>query len=632
MAVSLRVRGLVVGAAIVAATGGVGRLALLGVDVGRPAARGVTAAGVQRVVAMGAPGREAEAERTAVDLGGRITRRLAVINGFAAEIPATAVPRLASSPAVVSVRPDRTVRAVPGARAASGTPGTATTGPGGVGSVSRRMAAGSATGRTASTAGGTTAAVDTGRLSAVAELTGARASWASGVTGDGVDVALIDTGVAPVPGLDTPGKVLVGPDVSFDAPGAPAPGLDAHGHGTFMAGIIAGRDAGATVVDPSAFMGVAPDARIVNVKVGAADGAADVSQVIAAIDWVTQHAHDPGVNIRVLNLSFGTDGSQSYLLDPLAQAAEQAWRHGIVVVAAAGNDGRPTKELADPARDPYLLAVGGDDPNGTLDPADDSVPDFAQHGTNARPVDVIAPATHLLSLRVPGSYVDTLATNTGQVGERLQRGSGTSEAAAVVSGLAALLLQKYPDARPDEIKALLAATATPVLPGGGRPAAPGQMLHSGHGLVDVAAALAAGPGREVQQWPAGTGAGTLDGARGGVFVAADGVPLTGDQDIFGHSFDSPAMAAGQAAAAAWSGGIWNGSRWTGDGWSGGRWTTGEWTGTDWTGGRWTGGRWTTMAWTGGRWTGGRWTGTVWTGGRWTGGRWTSTRWATAGWD
>jgi serine protease AprX len=75
------------------------------------------------------------------------------------------------------------------------------------------------------------------------------------------------------------------------------------------------------------------------------------------------------MNIRVLNLSFGTDSSQDYRVDPLAQAAEQAWRHGVVVVAAAGNDGKPTKELADPARDPYLLAVGADDPNGTLDPS-----------------------------------------------------------------------------------------------------------------------------------------------------------------------------------------------------------------------------------------------------------------------
>ena len=195
-------------------------------------------------------------------------------------------------------------------------------------------------------------------------------SWArrrpgpAGYTGAGVDVAVIDTGVAPVPGLDTPGKVVTGPDLSFDAPGAATPGLDAFGHGTFMAGLIAGRDAGATASaagcttclnssgysDTTKYVGIAPDARIVNVKVGAADGAADVTQVIAAIDWVTQHAHDPGMNIRVINLSYGTDSTQAYTIDPLAQAAEQAWKHGIVVVAAAGNDGKTsTRTLADPA-------------------------------------------------------------------------------------------------------------------------------------------------------------------------------------------------------------------------------------------------------------------------------------------
>ena len=109
-----------------------------------------------------------------------------------------------------------------------------------------------------------------------------------------------------------------------------------------MAGIIAGRDAAVkpgNENDPKNFVGVAPDATLVNLKVAAADGAVDVSQVIAAIDWVVQHRNDPGLNIRVLNLSFGTDSAQSYQLDPLAYAVEVAWRHGIVVVVAAGNDG-----------------------------------------------------------------------------------------------------------------------------------------------------------------------------------------------------------------------------------------------------------------------------------------------------
>src|SRR5438093_8645645 len=112
-----------------------------------------------------------------------------------------------------------------------------------------------------------------------------------------------------------------------------------------MAGIIAGHDdnvSASEYTNHDNFMGVAPDARIVNVKVASASGATDVSQVIAAIDWVVQHRTDNGMNIRVLNLSFGTDGTQDYRVDPLAYAAEVAWRKGITVVVAAGNSGYGT--------------------------------------------------------------------------------------------------------------------------------------------------------------------------------------------------------------------------------------------------------------------------------------------------
>jgi serine protease AprX len=478
---------------------------------------------------------------------------------------------------------------------------------------------------------------DTGTPPAFTRIMGAQTAWAGGYTGQGIDVAVIDTGVARVPGLDAPGKVIDGPDLSFDSQGT-APGVDAYGHGTFMAGLIAGRDAGAGpdatgcttclnssgYSDVTKYVGVAPDARIVNVRVGAADGAADVSQVIAGIDWVTQHAHDPGVNIRVLNLSFGTDSNQLYDKDPLAQAAEQAWKHGIVVVAAAGNDGRGPGKVADPAYDPYVIAAGADDPLGTLDIADDRVPDFAQHGTQQRPVDVIAPATHVVGLRVPGSFIDTLGTNTGQVGTRFQRGSGTSQAAAIVSGAAALLAQKYPDATPDTIKGLLDSTAhlLPRIPGNPNTAD----KYSGHGVLDVAGALAATPASSAQTWPASAGDGSLDKSRAGEYVSDNGVDLRGEKDIFGRPFDSATMAAQQAGATSWTGGIWNGSRWTGDGWTGSRWTGAAWTGTDWAGSRWTGSRWTGMSWDGSRWTGAGWNGSRWTGSGWATGTWSTSDW------
>jgi serine protease AprX len=479
---------------------------------------------------------------------------------------------------------------------------------------------------------------DTGGLSAITRIVGAQSAWAAGWTGRGVDVAVIDTGVARVPGLDAPGKVVDGPDLSLDSPNVGMRGVDAYGHGTFMAGLIAGRDAGtgpdatgctgclnsSGFSDPAKYVGVAPEARIVNVKVGAADGAVDVSQVIAAIDWVVQHARDPGMNIRVLSLSYGTDSNQQYERDPLAQAAEQAWKHGIVVVAAAGNDGRGPGKVADPAYDPYVIAAGAQDPMGTLATGDDVVPDFAQHGTEQRPVDVIAPATHVVGLRVPGSYVDLMPGNTGKLGTRFQRGSGTSQAAAVVAGAAALLAQKYPNATPDTIKGLLNGSAH-LLPR--KPGQPKSAEHySGKGIVDVGAALTATPSASTQTWAASGGDKSLDKSRAGNYVSDNGTDLTGERDIFGHAFDSRAMAALQRDARAWTGGVWNGNRWSGDGWEGNRWSGTTWTGTTWAGNRWSGNRWSGMVWDGNRWSGSGWSGAGWTGNRWSG-----NRWSTAGW-
>jgi serine protease AprX len=547
---------------------------------------------------MAVDGQEASVEAAAVRLGASVTRHLGIIHGFAARVPSAAMGELAGVPGVSSVSPDRSMTPL---------------------SVLPSLGYDPA---------------DAGSSSSLTQLVGAQTAWAAGYTGAGVDVAVIDTGIAKVPGLDGAGQVIDGPDLSFDATGSPTPGVDEFGHGTMMASIIAGRDSTATpsatgcttclngsgYSDTTKFVGVAPDARLINVKVGAADGACDVSQVIAAIDWVAQHAHDPGLNIKVLNLSFGTNSTQDYTVDPLAQAAEQAWKRGIVVVAAGGNDGAGVTNLADPAYDPYLLAVGGLDTVNTLAKGDDLVASFAQHGTTLRPVDVVAPATHVIGLRVPGSFVDTLATNSGQVSTRFQRGSGTSEAAAALSGVAALIAQKYPTATPDTIKALIRSTSSWF----GK--ATLITVTRGKGLVNAGGALSATLAVGLQTAAASTGSGTLDGSRGGVYVVDNGVALTGQQDIFGRPFTSTAMAAAQASGTAWTGGIWNGTRWSGDGWTGTRWSAADWTGNDWAGTRWSGTRWSGMTWDGTRWSGTGWNGTRWTGSGWTGTRWSSATW------
>src|SRR5204863_3544205 len=140
-------------------------------------------------------------------------------------------------------------------------------------------------------------------MSTITQLAGARDWWNAGYTGTGVDVALIDSGVAPVEGLTDAGKIVNGPDLSLESQAPNLRYLDTYGHGTFMAGLIAGRsDAavpGAYAGDAADYLGMAPDARIVSIKVAESHGNTDVSQVLAAIDWVVQHRNDNGLNIRV---------------------------------------------------------------------------------------------------------------------------------------------------------------------------------------------------------------------------------------------------------------------------------------------------------------------------------------------
>ena len=159
-------------------------------------------------------------------------------------------------------------------------------------------------------------------LGEIVHQIGADELWAAGYTGEGVDVAVIDTGVAPVSGLIDQ-EVFIGPDLSFEGGIDDVAGLDTYGHGTHMAGIIAARTPGADPLDPQPgdLIGVAPDARIISLKVGDNTGAADVTQVIAAIDWVVQHRDHDGLNIRVLNLSYTTTSEQSAELDPLSICA-----------------------------------------------------------------------------------------------------------------------------------------------------------------------------------------------------------------------------------------------------------------------------------------------------------------------
>ncbi|MGZ4637923.1 MAG: S8 family serine peptidase [Actinomycetes bacterium] len=468
-----------------------------------------------------------------------------------------------------------------------------------------------------------------GDLLNVAKDIGATTYWRNGYVGQNVDVALLDSGVLPVEGLNTPNKLVIGPDLSLESQSDTLRGLDTFGHGTHMAGIIGGLDSGVTPSNALSlsnhFVGIAPGSRIVSLKLADAHGQTDVSQVIAGIDWVVTHAHDPGINIRVLNLSFGTDSSQDYRIDPLAHAAEVAWASGIVVVVSAGNGDVPGGGLSDPAYDPAVLAVGSVDTRGTADTSDDAVSTFSKTGSSAtgkRGPDLLAPGNSLVSLRAPGSYIDSL--NPGAVvNDRFFKGTGTSQSAAVVSGAAALLLSQRPSLSPDQVRDLLRRSARSLGSDVTRDA-------QGDGVVDLNAAYSMDR-RAMPAARVNAGGGSLDAARGSVRVRQNGVTLTGERNIFGRRWDANQLATSEESGTSWTGGTFNGDAWAGTDWLGNPQYGAYWNGTKWRGATWAGATWAGATWAGGEWDGATWAGATWTGATWAGATWAGATWAGATW-
>ncbi|TMC75334.1 MAG: hypothetical protein E6J15_07465 [Chloroflexi bacterium] len=305
--------------------------------------------------------------------------------------------------------------------------------------------------------------------------------WSQGTTGRGVTVAILDSGVAADPDLVQPANRILASVNFADERLTSDPG----GHGTHVAGIVAGnggRSAGQ-------FVGVAPEANIVDVRVLGRTGSGRISSVVRGIEWVL--AHRTTYNIRVLNLSFGAPARTSYRTDPMSAAVEIAWRRGLVVVVAAGNGGPSRDTVASPGIDPYAITVGATDDNGTISPRDDTLATFSSWGSpdaNVKP-DLVAPGRRIVSLRVPGSALDLLFPDrvvTLPSGATYMRLSGTSMATPVVSGAVALLLQRRPYLSPDQVKAILVATTQPYGQDSGTalpdPAADGS------GLLDALAA------------------------------------------------------------------------------------------------------------------------------------------------
>jgi serine protease AprX len=437
-------------------------------------------------------------------LGGKVGARISLIHGFLAKVPSNRISELRAAKGVLSAVAD--VRYTLSSTSTDGGPSVGDS------------------------------------LDVAKQEIGATALAQAGITGKGVDIAMIDSGVVPVPGLSATDKVYVGPDVTPEAADPSTKGLDTFGHGTHLAGIMVGDNAA------DGFQGVAPDARLVSVKASTANGDTSLGELLLAMSWVVGHRHSDGLNIRVLNLSVGSQLIGSYTADPLAYAVEQAWRYGIVVVAAAGN-GNDILGVDTPAADPFVVAVGATNTGATTGLGDDTIPAWSRLGTSTRAADVVAPGTSLVSLRDPGSYIDQNHPE-GLVDTDYFKGSGTSQAAAVVSASVALILQNNPNLTPDQVKALLVRGADPV-PGATK-------LEQGAGQVDVNRSThMAVPYARQYFAPASLSA---------ILYANRSRDVNVDPGSTGTTM----------SANRWSANRWSANRWSANRWSANRWSDSSW--------------------------------------------------------
>jgi serine protease AprX len=371
---------------------------------------------------------------------------------------------------------------------------------------------------------------------------GAWQQWS--LDGTGIGVAVIDSGVIAVGDLYwwNPTNQTYGSRVVYSqnfVPGA-TDASDQYGHGTHVAGIIA--SAGWFSTGSSfthTFKGIAPNANIINLRVLDQTGAGSDSSVIAAIQTAINLKST--YNIRVINLSLGRQVYESYTLDPLCQAVEAAWNAGIVVVAAAGNQGRNNSAgtagygtIAAPGNDPYVITVGAMKTADTPTRSDDTIASYSSKGPTAydyvvKP-DIVAPGNQVVSTLAPNApllstptdvylseYSTSTTTSTGSGGNNknnkknststltantistsYMRLSGTSMATPVVSGAAVLLLQQNPNLTPDQVKARLMKTASKTFPTSSTVTDPTtgisytdyyDIFTIGAGYLDIAAAL-----------------------------------------------------------------------------------------------------------------------------------------------
>jgi serine protease AprX len=347
--------------------------------------------------------------------------------------------------------------------------------------------------------------------------------------GQGVRIAVVDTGISDTDALDRASGRLV------DAADASRPGdvrtggtyPDGYGHGTFMASVLAG---GAVDGTRGRALGVAPGATVLNVRVAKKNGSTSLSRVLGGLDWIASHASE--VDVASLALSHDRP-AREYGADPLTDAVEKVRDAGVTVVVAAGNE---RNEVGDPGFDPRVLTVGAADLD-TGRVASFSGSDVVQ-GV-AKP-DVVASGVDVLGLLPTGSVLEEDPA-TKHLAHGLFRGSGTSQATAVASGLAALFLAANPGATPTQVKASLRCAADDL-----------RGHRDGAGLVRATTYVCAG---------------------------TDGQALDGSGDATGEvGFDANAWAANAWAANAWAANAWAANAWAANAWAASSWASDDWGG------------------------------------------------------
>ncbi len=360
-------------------------------------------------------------EKYAESLGVDIRLRLEMLNAFATEVDAATLYKLANHANVKWISPDGEVEssAIVPAKRGEGTSLTELAEYNPMGSPSRSL-----------------------------RVINAPYVWQMGYTGKGVGVAVIDSGITPFTDLTSPTNRLVA-SVDLDGDNVNST-LDSYGHGTHVASVIASNGLA------TGYMGVAPEANIINVKVADGLGKAKVSSVVAGMEWVLQNK--AAYNIRVANLSLNTTWAESYHTSPLNAAAEILWFNNIIVVTSAGNRGANT--VYAPANDPFVITVGGIANYGTDTLSDDVVASFSSYGKTESGFDKPDVAAHAYGIYGAAAKNSYLYNNYPgfRLGANGFMMTGTSAAAPLVSGAIATMIHARPNITADQAKYRLKAT------------------------------------------------------------------------------------------------------------------------------------------------------------------------------